>query len=249
MMLLVDVGNTRVKWATCEAGCLGPQRAEPHAGWSLQDVQQHIVALTAVPERVIVSNVGGPAMATLLIDAAAQAWGIQPVFVQAGRAAAGVRNAYAEPEKLGVDRWLALIAAHAMVTAAACVVSVGTAMTIDGIAADGRHLGGLITPGPQLMVQSLLGGTSDIAARAGALQVTNAVLAADTTTGIHNGARHALAALIVRVADWVRMQVGQPPAIILTGGASALVADLLPWSCQSVPDLVLRGLAIIANEA
>jgi type III pantothenate kinase len=247
MMLLIDVGNTRIKWAIHDAGRLGPQLAEAHAGWSVSDVHRHMTGQAGVPERLVVSNVGGPRVAALLTEAA-QTWGIRPIFVQAGAEAAGVRNAYAEPAKLGVDRWLALIASHAMVAGAACVASIGTAMTIDGIDAHGQHLGGLITPGPQMMVKSLLHGTSDIAARSGTPQSSATVLANDTATAVHNGARHALAALIVRAADWVRLQVDQPPAVILTGGASPQVADLLPWGCQCVPDLVLRGLALIASE-
>jgi type III pantothenate kinase len=247
MMLLVDIGNTRIKWATHDGSGLGPQRAEPHAGWSLSDVHQHITASAGIPQRVFISNVSGPRMAALLSHASTQAWGMQPVFVHATAQAAGVRNAYVEPAKLGVDRWLALIAAHGLVRGAVCVVSVGTAMTIDAVDAHGQHLGGLITPGPQLMVQSLLGGTSDIAARAGTLHATDAVLATDTATAIHNGARHALAALIVRASEWVGMQANQTPAVVLTGGACGLVEDLLPWKCHPVSDLVLRGLAIVGT--
>lgn len=247
MMLLVDVGNTRVKWATRDAGGLAQQHAAAHADWSLGDVNQHLIAPSAVPERIFVSNVGGARMAGLLTAAAMGAWGITPIFVHAAAAAGGVRNAYSEPAKLGVDRWLAMIAAHAMAPSAVCVVSVGTAMTIDGVDAAGRHLGGLITPGPRLMVQSLLGGTSDIAARAGALQLTDAVFATDTATAIHNGARQALAALIMRASSWIHAQVHEQPVIVLTGGASALVDTLLPQDHRLVPDLVLRGLAIVAN--
>lgn len=249
MMLLVDVGNTRIKWATLDAGVLGAQHAEPHGRWSSNHVQQHIIGASAPPARVLVSNVGGPRMAELLTDAVARAWGLQPMFVQATAQAAGVRNAYPEPGKLGVDRWLALIATHHRLSRAACVVSVGTAMTIDGLDAHGQHLGGLITPGPQLMVESLLGGTSDIAARAGTRQATNAILASDTATAIHNGARHALASLIVRACYWMRVQAGDSPAVVLTGCAAALVEELLPWKAESVPDLVLRGLAVIATSS
>jgi type III pantothenate kinase len=248
MMLLVDIGNTRIKWATYDTQGLGRQQAAVHAGWSYADLQQHIVRTTATPDRILVSNVAGPQLAALLTDVVTEAWSKQPDFVHAGTVAAGVHNAYVEPAKLGVDRWLGMIAAHRMAPGAVCVVSVGTALTIDGVDAAGRHLGGLITPGPQLMVRSLLGGTSDIAARAGALHASDAIFCTDTAAAIHNGARHALAALIVRAADWTERQTGERPTVILTGGAASQVETILPWSCRTAPDLVLQGLAVIADE-
>lgn len=249
MMLLIDVGNTRIKWAIHADGVLGPQHAQAHAGWSLENVRGQIFASVARPDRVIVSNVGGPRLASLLVEAATQVWGLQPTFVQATAAAAGIRSAYAEPGKLGVDRWLGMIAAHDMVPAAVCVVSIGTAMTIDGLDANGAHLGGLITPGPQLMVRSLLGGTSDIAARAGAVQPTDALFATDTGTAIHNGARHALAALIVHASQRIAEQVNDQPTLVLTGGASALIETLVTLDHKTIPDLVLRGLAVLAKSS
>jgi type III pantothenate kinase len=197
---------------------------------------------------VLVSNVSGPRLASLLTEVATQTWSLQPSFVQATAAAAGIRSAYAEPGKLGVDRWLAMIAAHDMVHGAVCVVSIGTAMTIDGLDAGGVHLGGLITPGPQLMVHSLLGGTSDIAARAGAVQPTDALFATDTATAIHNGARHALAALIARASQRIAEQVNAQPILMLTGGATPLIETLVPLGRRVVPDLVLRGLVVLAER-
>lgn len=247
MRLLVDIGNTRIKWASHDSVEFGPQGAEAHGGWGLSEMQRHITMQASAPERILVSNVAGSHIAAIFTEAALQAWGLRPVFVHSTAEACGVRNAYAEPGKLGVDRWIGMIAAHHSVPRAVCVVSVGTAMTIDGLDANGQHLGGLITPGPQLMVRSLLGGTSDIAARVGALQLTDAVFGSNTATAIHNGARHALAALIVRAAEWTHQQAGEQPTVILTGGASELIEPLLPWPASSVPDLVLRGLAILED--
>jgi type III pantothenate kinase len=246
MILLADIGNTRIKWATHDAHGLSPQRAETHGGWSIHDIHQQIACKIGRPERVIVSNVAGPRLAALLTEATLQAWGLRPVFVHSEAMAAGVRNAYSEPGKLGVDRWLAMIAAHRLEAGMVCVVSVGTAMTIDGLDTDGTHLGGLIVPGPDLMVRSLLGNTSDIAARAGLWEPSDEILATDTASAIHNGARHALAALIGRVIQSIRLKTHRQPSVILTGGASDQVESLLPFACRSVPELVLQGLVIVA---
>ena len=125
-------------------------------------------------------------------------WHVHPEFVESGATAGGVRSAYAEPAKLGVDRWMAMIGARTMDPRTACVVSIGTAMTIDGLDGAGRHLGGVIVPGPDLMVGSLLRNTSEIARRAEQGSVGAKLLADNTLGAITQGATHALAALSAR---------------------------------------------------
>lgn len=246
MNLLIDIGNTRIKWATQDASGLSAQRAAAHATWTAADVRQQVTSQVQRPTRILVSNVAGERLATLLTEAAHAAWGMQPEFVRSSNSAAGIINAYRDPEKLGVDRWIGMIAAHRLQPGVLCVVGVGTAMTIDGLDATGRHYGGLITAGPALMVSSLLGGTSDIAARIAVSQTSDAILAHDTATAVRNGSRHALAALICRAAEYMQQQTGQPPTVILTGGASDHVESLLSLPSRVIPDLVLQGLCILA---
>ncbi len=246
MILLVDIGNTRIKWAVQSPLGLSLQQAAPHAGWSVGDVHQRIGAQISRPERIVVSNVAGPRLAALLTEAANDAWGIQPTFVHSTASACGVHNAYKEPDKLGVDRWLGSIAAHQMESGPVCVVSIGTAMTIDAIDASGQHLGGLIVPGPDLMNRCLLIATSDIAARSGEPQASGYTFAADTASAVRQGTRHALAALIDRSVEWLRLEACQQPTVILTGGASEQIEPFLGFAHKSIPDLVLRGLAIVA---
>ena len=247
MMLLVDIGNTRIKWAIQTPDGLGHQQAAAHAQWTLADVQQHIAARVPAPHRMVVSNVAGPRLAALLIEVAKQAWGIEPVFVQSTAHAGGVRNAYAQPGKLGVDRWLGSIAGYHLAGGAVCVVSAGTAMTIDAVDASGRHLGGLIVPGPDLMKRCLLTATSDIAARVGEPATSDSIFAADTAAAIRQGSSQALAALVTRCVMWMRQPV-QAPTVIVTGGASEQIEPLLEFAYRPVPDLVLRGLCIVAAE-
>jgi type III pantothenate kinase len=187
-------------------------------------------------------------MAEVVRTAVAQEWQIEPQFVVSTTAAGGVRNAYPQPAKLGVDRWLAMIGAHALERGAVCIVSVGTAMTIDGLAADGRHLGGVIVPGPDLMVGSLLNNTSDIARRAQQGDTTEGLFADNTLGAIRQGADQALAALVERAVGITRRTLNETPALLVTGGASDRVEKLLTLPYRSVPDLVLRGLAVLAAE-
>jgi type III pantothenate kinase len=248
MTLLIDIGNTRIKWARFEDGVLQPQSASPHADWKAEACVETVLRRGNRSDRVLVSNVAGPRMADVVRTAVTQTWQIEAEFVTSTPIAGGVRNAYPQPAKLGVDRWLAMIGAHALERGAVCIVSVGTAMTIDGVAADGRHLGGVIVPGPDLMITSLLKNTSDIAQRA--LQgVAGDGLFADNTLGaIRQGAEHALAALIERTVGVMRRTLNETPKLLVTGGASDRIEKAIGLPYRAVPDLVLQGLAVLARE-
>lgn len=247
MILLIDIGNTRIKWATLDEQGLGAQCAEIHADWDVQRLTDVILDSVVRPERVLIGNVGGERIGELARDAIAQRWNIGAELINSTAEACGVRNAYPEPAKLGVDRWLAMIAAHALQKRLTCIVSAGTAMTIDGVDASGQHLGGVIVPGPQLMVTSLLHNTSDIARRAQQGSVTEAVFADNTLGAIRQGAAHALAALVERSVESMRAINGEIPALLLTGGGSTAIEKLIHLPFESRPDLVLQGLAVFAT--
>jgi len=248
VILLIDIGNTRIKWARFERGLLQPQAAAVHAAWTAQTLVESILQAGAVADRVLVSNVSGPRMAEVVRTATSRTWKIEPEFVTASAAAGGVRNAYSQPAQLGVDRWLAVIGAHALERGAICVVSAGTALTIDGVDADGRHLGGLIVPGPDLMISSLLRSTSDIAQRAQHGRAADSLFADNTLGAIQQGAEHALGALVERAVEAMRRQLDQTPKLLLTGGASSRLEKAIGLDYRVVTDLVLQGLAVIAAE-
>ncbi|HKE94218.1 MAG TPA: type III pantothenate kinase [Povalibacter sp.] len=243
MILLLDIGNTRLKWTTLVASALAAQQAESHAGWNAARFTDVVLTSLPRPERVLVSNVGGAGIGGIVRDAIRQCWGVEAEFIVSTAMACGVRNAYPVPANLGVDRWLGVIAAHARQQRLSCIVGVGTALTIDGVDASGQHLGGVIVPGPDLMVSSLLRNTSDIAQRAVQGSATQALFADNTLGAIHQGAAHALAALIERAIDSMRSKAGSEPALLLTGGAAPVIAPLIRVPYESVPDLVLQGLA------
>ncbi|HKU17146.1 MAG TPA: type III pantothenate kinase [Steroidobacteraceae bacterium] len=247
--LVIDIGNTRIKWASLDHGRLQPQSAAPHADWTAQIFVETILAPQGSGGRVWVSNVAGPRMADVVRTALAQARRDPAEFVISTAAAGGVRNAYPQPMKLGVDRWLAIIGAHALERGAVCIVSVGTAMTIDAVDAQGVHLGGVIIPGPDLMVSSLLKNTSDIAQRAEQGSTSDGLFADNTLGAIRQGADHAAAALVERAVNVLRQQLNETPTLLLTGGASARLENSLALPYRMVSDLVLQGLAVIATEA
>ncbi len=248
MMLLVDIGNTRVKWTMCaDDRSLGVQQALPHDGWSVAQWRDTLFGTQPIA-RVVAATVAGENSRRKLEQAAALHGVMRVEFAASTAAALGVRNAYPDPRLLGVDRWVAVIGAYERHRRACCVVDVGTAMTVDAVAGDGQHLGGFIVPGPRLMVRSLHSGTSDLAAHSAASVTSERSLFADNThDAIVRGSRVALAALVDRAQAELAGRSEQAPAILCTGGA---VDEVLPYvlaAVEVVPDLVLQGLACLAR--
>jgi type III pantothenate kinase len=249
MRLLLDIGNTRIKWAVQTSKGLDEQQAIAHAELSAAQLGTRIFAPSGQVSQVLVSNVAGAAMADNVRQAARDCWQLEPQFVvsPASASVAGrvLHNAYAEPEKLGVDRWLAMLGAYSQQASAALVVSVGTAMTIDAITAAGTHLGGLIVPGPDLMMHSLMRNTSDIARHAERGDYGNEFFAHNTLGCVYQGAVHAAVSLIEAAHARLNSQAGSA-RLLLTGGAALHLQAHLTVPTLLVPDLVLQGLASYA---
>jgi type III pantothenate kinase len=248
MRLLVDIGNSRVKWALQDGDAPGPQQAADHSNWQADDWQRALFAQRGIDAVLAAST--STAAAALLDAAARRATGRAAEFVRSTREAAGVRNAYRDPGLLGVDRWLAVIAAHARVPGPCCVADFGTATTFDAVAADGTHLGGYIVPGPSLMVASLHAGTSDLAQRAAASGTAGeAPLADNTREAIERGCRLAAAALVDRGVRDVAARLGAAPRLLVTGGAAGRIVPLLLTPAEVVEDLVIQGLAALSRSS
>lgn len=242
MKLLFDIGNTRIKWAIADAQGIHEQHSLPHA-----DVAAGIwpAEWWRLPvKRVLVANVAGATVAESLRAAVRAHWPLQAEFATSVSEQAGVRNAYAQPATLGVDRWLALLGAYAMAPRAALVVDVGTALTLDALTAEGEHLGGLIVPGPALMMQSLMKSTSDIASFSMNGHETEEFFADNTLGCVQQGALRATAAVIDAAYVRLARQLGTTPRLLLAGGAAESIEHLLTMPVQPVPDLVLRGLLV-----
>jgi len=250
MILCVDIGNTRVKWARIRNGVLGEQHAAVHDGWTVDQWRDALFRDGGI-ERVVASTVAGGTSADRLAQAALAATGQAVRFAATGSEAAGVVNGYTEPRLLGVDRWLAVVAAHHLAPDGCVVVDVGTAMTVDVVLAQGRHLGGYIVPGPELMIGSLMRGTSDLATHTATSPASKARGFADNTRdAIGHGCRLALAALVDRAVRDATPRAGHPVDLLLTGGALEEIRPRLATPGRVVGDLVVRGLArlVLAGE-
>jgi len=243
MKLLFDLGNTRVKWAAWDGRDLRGGGAAAHRdnvdfAALLQDIQK--------PDGIWIASVAAPALDERLVQFARTHWRIEPMFVRSSASACGVRSAYAQPERLGVDRWLGLIAAHAHGEAPAVIAGCGTALTLDALAIDGMHLGGLIAPSPQLMRQALLGNT----ARLGDIDAATVVeIASNTADAVASGTWLAAAALVERFVAQAAARFTATPRLVLTGGGASRLGALLALPHRIDAELVLRGLAHYADRS
>jgi type III pantothenate kinase len=245
--LLVDIGNSRIKWAVLEGERLGKAQAADYSGWRARDFARRVIGSRRDVERILVSNVAADEVSDALAAGARVAGAPKLERVSTLRRACGVTVGYIDPWRLGVDRLLAMIAAHwRFVGRPVCAVAVGTAMTMDLVGADGRHRGGAIIPAPPLMVTSLLDGTSGIRRRAegGASGRGPALFGRSTRAAVEQGARYAAAAAVDRAVSEARALVGRTPKLVMTGGGALALRPLIRSPSLLVPDLVLEGLAV-----
>ena len=249
MNLLIDIGNTNLRWAQHDAAGLGPMQGLRHGQAVPLDLLAAWEALQR-PDRVLIGNVGGEPVGLAVARVVRAYWGLSAEFAAPRREHLGVKVAYAKPTRLGVDRWLALLAAREHAADAALIVDVGTAATFDALLADGRHLGGLILPGLTMMRDSLLAGTQIPGDEP---EPTTEPWAADTGAAVAAGSLHALAALAERLYDRLEgratdVERAPLPALLITGGDGARIGPLISRPQELVPDLVLRGLARLATD-
>jgi type III pantothenate kinase len=247
MTLLLDIGNSRLKWALARGREFVGHGAAAHGGDRIEPALGDQLAALPRPDQVWVSNVAGSAMAEIVSRLCADLWSLTPEFAAVQRDRFGLTTGYGDLARLGVDRWLGLLAAWDSQHRPLCVAACGTALTVDLADAGGRHLGGYIVPGPDLMQDSLMANTDGIRER-GSTPPT-AAPGLSTSSCVNNGCGMAAAAFIDRCGKAARERFGDTTFCVMTGGAADLIQPLLVEDFKLDPLLVLRGLALIAAGA
>ena len=235
--LLVDAGNTRVKWALVDGGRWVTQGGSDYAEWSqLQNVLAPGMAC-------LVASVAGAEQEQRLAELLGAA-AIEPTWLASSAECAGVTNAYLMPTQLGVDRWMGLIGARARTCDPVLVVSAGTALTVDALSAEGVFLGGVIAPGLGLMRRSLAEGTAGIGETAGHWQPFPRCTADAVESGITAALCGAIAQQYARLAE---RSPGRPRCL-LSGGDATMLLPHLGVPAEHAPALVLEGIDRVARE-
>jgi type III pantothenate kinase len=242
MRLLIDAGNTRIKWALLKgedwlrSGVVPVEQADK--------LSQQIGSVREI-QQIWVSNVAGVEVSRQILSFGAGI-SLHPHFVAAQEAQCGVHNGYASASQLGSDRWAALIAAWHLVQGKCLVVNSGTATTIDTLSARGEFLGGLILPGVKLMQRSLVAATIQLKEAQGEY----APFPLNSADAIYSGAIQASCGAIERQYTLLE---DDSALLVLSGGAAELLQPCLDQKRFRIPprvvdNLVLQGLLLIAQE-
>lgn len=238
MIVDIDVGNSRIKWRTLDGGVVTARGAGPHFG---EELIQAIVAQGS-PERVRLSSVGSESVGRAVANAAAR-WDCPLQCAATTGQAGGVVCGYDDPAAMGVDRWLALLAARQMVQGACVVVDAGSAITMDLMDLSGSHLGGYILPGLSMIRHSLLGGTARIVVNDDVVDVSTAP-GRTTQQAVVHGSLLMVSALTEKSVQRLATD-NQAIKIIVTGGDGKLLLPVLGGDACYIDELVMDGLSVL----
>ncbi len=224
----LDIGNSRTKWrcgadvGSCKVGKL-PELRRPIERVRVASVVSNHESLAAEIQ---------------------QTFGVEPEFAVSSHTLAGVTNCYDDPSKLGVDRWLALVAGWNRVHSSVLVIDAGTALTVDVADEKGQHLGGYIAPGLETMRASLASDTENVQVAFQSNCDTNLDFGRNTQEAVQHGLKSMAVAWLAQCRALAESSCGIAPAVLLTGGEGQRLACCLDYPCEVLADLVLDGLAI-----
>ncbi|MCY4428639.1 MAG: type III pantothenate kinase [Halieaceae bacterium] len=239
MILLLDVGNTLVKWRLQDAGRIPGQGARPRGEVPglLEDIAKDFAAV-----QVWISSVANSEYESSLGEQVCRLWRREPWFARTEALSMGLRNSYRQPAQLGVDRWLAMLAAWKQARSSVCVVDSGSALTIDFVSPGGEHRGGYILPGLDSMQQALLSNTDRVlcdAATPDQLKPGNS-----TEEAVDNGLLLAQAGAVALALQ----RLGGNFSLIFTGGNGAVLQRCLQLGGVYSEHLVLDGLYLLGQS-
>lgn len=250
MILLIELGNSTLKWALMSIDEGGPEFVEygvpeyyldrePLIFFSelLSDIDQ--------PDSVLLASVATATVKEALCQWIHEHWCVPLNFVETDEAFKELTNGYETPKQLGVDRWLNLVAAWDEFGGPLCVIDCGTAVTVDVVDEKGQHLGGLIVPGVGMMTEALEAGTAGCAVDADECEEeAHGLFAQNTTQAITGGSVYAMVAFIDRFMEDLSHKLGDSITCLITGGDGEAIQPLLQWKFLHRPTLCLDGLIL-----
>lgn len=241
MQLLLDIGNTRIKWGALDGGALaatGELRGESPFEALARELE--------TPAAIWVASVRDDAFEAGLAAAIKACWPETPVHWPRTRAEGyGVACAYPEPETMGVDRWLALLAARRITGEPVCVVDAGSAVTLDALDPLGRHLGGLILPGLGMARRLMHERTARVRV---AEDYRPRWWTDNTSDALNSGTHWAVVCLLERFRAETEQRLAARCGLVLTGGDAPAIMASLAEPGRHEPHLVLKGLAVMAED-
>ena len=249
-ILLMDIGNTRIKWGVLEKRALSEigSLSTPHSRDF--DLTPLFMSLPSDVKSIVASCVLSKETQIKLTESFSDHFELAIQFIKPKNRFSGLTNGYTNPSKLGTDRWAAMIGAHNEFGGNILVVDMGTAITIDYINAEGVHKGGQILPGLKSFFNTLDQSTDSINTKIN----INDTAAQDikkwgknTDDAVISGAMSAISGAINAAGFSFKIE-NSMPSVILTGGDAIYFKDVFDYSLSYRPNLVLEGLARILDE-
>ena len=262
MILDIDIGNSRTKWRLLAKGEQASHRQGVVNGRDLAQLSEALGCELDI-ERIRIASVAGAGFEQQINHWALASFDIEPEYARVTSECAGVSNAYGQPQRMGVDRWLAMLAAFQQLKSACYVVGCGSAITVDRITQEGRHEGGYIVPGLMMQASALLNSTDKV-------KITLAQRFEANGVGFANNTQDAVmkGILAMAVGGIMQLRTHRDDPLILSGGDAVLIGAHLSGRLASKsadklvdkssgkssgklsgnitlePELVMRGLAI-----
>lgn len=236
--LQLDVGNSAAKWRLINNGEIIARGAYLHGDESSQRL---LLSCADTVDHIWISSVASPVAEGELSELLQGRWGAVPWFARTQARTGSLSNSYEDPDRMGIDRWLAMLGAREREQGRLCVIDAGSALTIDIVSAGGQHEGGYIIPGPALMERALLLDTD----RVRFAEEAGCALTPGTSTA--EAVRHGIALAQAGAVTLALEQAGSEPlALLFCGGAGEALMQLVKRPGQWAPDLVFEGLAAMA---
>lgn len=249
--LVLDVGNTRLKWAIYASHDLDAPMLAQGAVFleNIETLAETEWARLPSPSAMVGSTVAADAVRRRVEEQLEEAWDLTPRWVVSSASEAGVTNGYDHPARLGADRWVALIGARQHAerhhSAKPClVVMVGTAVTVDALDSRGRFLGGCILPGHGIMLRALESGTAGLHVPTGEVRE----FPTNTSDALTSGGNYAIAGAVTRMHQHLSRHEGSEPVVLMTGGAAWKVEPVIEQPATIVDNLIFEGLLRVARS-
>lgn len=249
MILTVDIGNSRIKWALWQAENIIARGVSAYGVDNRVDTFDALFSPIERPARIFAVCVAGDDMSQALSEWVKQHWQLNVEYLKTQKQFNNIINAYHDPERHGVDRWAVVVAGHQSYPhSSVCVINAGTAITFDLINKNGQHLGGYILPSYVSMHAALMADTANVESTH-SMRVHKHGIPDNTNDAVNQGLHKLLQAGIRELCQLARDKMGEPMQIILTGGFAEAILDYpdMPAMIHK-PDLVMQGLYAIMKQ-
>jgi len=255
MILTVDIGNSRIKWALWQADVIVDRAAATYEIDKSMDAFDKLFSslekLSAEkPSQIYAVCVAGDKMSQALTVWARRRWQLDVAYLKTEKKYKNILNAYVDPAQHGADRWAGIVAGHQTYPdSSVCVISAGTAITFDLIDKSGQHLGGYILPSYATMHAALLANTTNVVSTFTDMPLYKHAIPDNTNDAVNQGLHKLLQAGIRELCRFAQGKMGLPMQIIITGGFAKTILSYpdMP-TMQYKPDLVMQGLYDIMKQ-